>query len=347
MSQETWTVADDGEPPPSSFRLSASGSPLRDTLVTVPIDSLCPGTSPRVDGESIAHVRALAAINGPVPPIVVHRPTMRVVDGMHRLRAAMLRGQDTIDARLVDGAERDLFVLAVELNATHGLPLSQADRVAAAKRLTASHPHWSDRMIADLTGLSGKTVAAIHRRSTEEIPRLNGRIGQDGKVRPLNATYGRRLAADLMQQRPNASIREIARAAGVSVGTAQDVRKRLSQGEDVVARRHQGDSIRDSPRDDGPTVREAVAQVRAEPGSQTVDMVRQLKKDPSLRFSQSGRIVLRLLDVHSIPAARWRDLADSIPPHCADTIVSTARECAESWLRFAEQLERKSKLADL
>jgi hypothetical protein len=41
---------------------------------------------------------------------------MRVVDGMHRLAAAWLRGELTIDARFVNGDAPSSSVLAVEAN---------------------------------------------------------------------------------------------------------------------------------------------------------------------------------------------------------------------------------------
>ncbi|MFC7729983.1 hypothetical protein [Actinomadura keratinilytica] len=69
-----------------------------------------------------------------LPPILVHRRTMRVVDGMHRLRAARLQGRCEIGVRFVDGPDADVFVAAVRANIGHGLPLSLADREAAAAR---------------------------------------------------------------------------------------------------------------------------------------------------------------------------------------------------------------------
>src|SRR5262249_14449183 len=139
-------------------------------------------------------IRMLAEVHEDTPPIVVHRKTMRVIDGMHRLRAAVLRGADTIAVRFFDGSEQDAFVLAVELNHAHGLPLSQADRGAAAARIVRSHPHWSDRMIASRTGLSAKTVGGIRARASVEIPQSHARIGRDGRVRPVTTADARRQA---------------------------------------------------------------------------------------------------------------------------------------------------------
>ncbi|GAB3882596.1 hypothetical protein GCM10029964_040590 [Kibdelosporangium lantanae] len=108
--------------------------------VLVPIRSLLLADSPRVAGQDENHVRALARFEGRLPPIVVHRPTMRVVDGAHRLRAALHRGEDEIEVNFVDGPDHDLFVLAVELNAGQGLPLSRRDRMTAATRIVRTHP---------------------------------------------------------------------------------------------------------------------------------------------------------------------------------------------------------------
>jgi ParB-like chromosome segregation protein Spo0J len=297
----------------------------------VPIAWLLPSDSPRLDGVNVDHVRTLAEIDTDVPPILVHRGSMRVIDGMHRLQAAIQRGRETIEVRFVDSEERDLFVLAVETNIKHGLPLSQRDRVAAATRVAASHPHWSDRLIADLTGMSAKTVAAIRKRSSEDIARVEGRVGRDGRVRPLDTSHGRQLASTIMADRPEASLREVAKATGLSLGTVRDVRRRLCRGEDPVPDRQRGPEKE--------TVATKPAIVPPPPEEQLPKMLEQLRADPSLRFSNAGRAVLRLLDSHSIPAETWTQLADSIPPHCVATIASIARGCAVSWMRFAEHME--------
>src|ERR1700761_789437 len=170
----------------------------------------------RVKGEDTKHVRPLAEVEDELPPIVVHRATMRVIDGMHRVRAAVLSGVAYIEALLFDGAEDEAFLLAVRLNVAHGLPLSRADRVAAAVRIIYSSPQWSDRAIARAAGLSDKTVASIRRRTSAEIPHLPDRIGRDGRVRPVSPAAGRRLASDLIAKNPDAAISEIATRAGIS-----------------------------------------------------------------------------------------------------------------------------------
>src|SRR6201999_4376266 len=105
-------------------RSSAMPDTLRPNAVEqVPIDALVLAEPPRALAEDDDHVRALAETDTALPPILVHRPTMQVVDGRHRLRAAQLRGRDHIGARFVDDDEADLFVLAGQENVSHGRAL--------------------------------------------------------------------------------------------------------------------------------------------------------------------------------------------------------------------------------
>jgi hypothetical protein len=127
---------------------------------TVPISVLLLSESPRLAGVDEAHAQALATAGSVLPRIIVHSPTMRVIDGAHRVRAAVLRGQDTIEACLVDGTDGEAFLLAVHVNTNHGLPLSLADRKAAASRIVRDYPQWSNRVVAVIAGISDKTVGA-------------------------------------------------------------------------------------------------------------------------------------------------------------------------------------------
>ena len=199
--------------------------------------SLRIGKSPRLNGEDRAHIARLAETDAPLPPILVHRRTMRVIDGMHRLMAASLQGRGMIEVEFFDGSEADVFLRAVQENIAHGLPLTQADRRAAAKRIIATHPHMSDRAIGHVAGLAAKTVAAMRKRSTEDPAQSNARVGRDGRVRPLDSSEARRRAAELLTGQPESSLRDVARAAGISPATVLDVRKRLERGESPVPER--------------------------------------------------------------------------------------------------------------
>src|ERR1044072_8570965 len=106
-----------------------SHGPRNDRLSTalVDIDDLEPADSPRQGGEAPERVRDLTASKVPFSPILVHRATMRVIDGMHRLKAARQRGDRLIPVEFFDGAEQLAVVMGVRANVTHGLPLSRAE----------------------------------------------------------------------------------------------------------------------------------------------------------------------------------------------------------------------------
>jgi ParB-like chromosome segregation protein Spo0J len=309
-------------------------------IVSVPISALLPGDSPRLEGQDDAHIARLAEIDTPLPPILVDRRGMWVIDGMHRLLAAMLRGQESIEVEFFDGTEEDAFLRAVQSNVAHGFPLSQADRRAAVTRIMSTHPHMSDRAIADAAGLGRRTVAAIRRCSTGTVPQLNTRIGKDGRVRPLSSVEGRQKAADVMTERPQASLREVAHAAGVSLATASDVRKRLSRGEEPVPSR----AATVVAGDDG-TASEAV---RRGPGAQRASppdpapMVEKLLRDPSLRLSETGRQLLRLLRNQGVGAREWSEMVAAVPPHCGPLVMALAAQYAQRWVEFAERLGERS-----
>ncbi len=259
---------------------------------------------------------------------------MRVIDGMHRLGAARLRGDEKIEVRFFDGTEHEAFVLAVETNIAHGLPLSRADRARAAERIVVSHPDWSDRAVAALAGLGGRTVAKIRQRvqAGEEI---RARVGRDGRVRPLDYAEGRRRASEIIRNRPGASLREVARDAGVSPSTARDVRQRIQRGEDPV------NAVR-------PPVQRRVelsvdrVEVAGSPvESELSSKLHGLRSDPSLRLTESGRSLLRWVLSRAIRVEEWQAVAGNVPPHCMYILADVARQCSADWLHIATDLEMR------
>lgn len=294
-------------------------------VVRVPLNSLRESDSPRLSGPSHDHVKVLAESAQELPPIIVHRHTMRVIDGAHRIRAARLRGQESIDARFYDGPEEEAFLLAVAANISHGMPLSLADRTAAAGRILASHPQWSDRAVAAVVGLSGSTVAAIRRRATDQNAQLRTRVGRDGRVRPLSSAEGRRRAAELITSRPDVSLRQVAAEAGISQGTARDVRDRLLRGDDPVPARRGADRARPV--------------LAAVPTPDADAILSLLKRDPSLRFTDAGRSLIQIFDAHAKMFDDSQRLASTVPSHCAGMIAELARTYATVWQKFAHSLE--------
>ncbi|MGE2817752.1 ParB/RepB/Spo0J family partition protein [Mycobacterium heidelbergense] len=313
----------------------------------VKIASLVGTGSPRSRGESEAHVQRLVEAEWPLPPILVHRPTMRIIDGHHRVAAARRKRFEYIDAYLVNGSEESAFIVAVQENVVHGLPLSLADRRAAAARILRTHTHWSDRAIATATGLSAKTVGAI-RRATEENQQSHNRLGKDGRVRPLNATAGRQVAAELLSSQTGGSLREIARAAGISLSTVRDVRDRLRRGEDPVpapgkrrAAVRQGENRDVSP---GGRPTPPLGTLAATDESAEINRVLlALSKDPALRMNAAGRELLRWLHLHAVSCADSRKIPESVPDHCVDHLIELARHCSASWAMIARDWSQRSR----
>jgi ParB-like chromosome segregation protein Spo0J len=315
--------------------------------VELPISLLQFGDSPRLAGQDKKYSEQLAEGEAPLPPILVNRRSMQVVDGVHRVVAAILKGRETIEAILVDVSREDAFLLAVASNTQHGLPLSQADRRAATARLIVSHPHMSDRAIARASGLGARHVAAIRRSSVTET-QLNARIGRDGRVRPVDRVAGRKRAAEVIARNPEASLREVARLAGISPATASDVRKRLLAGESVVDEsRHTAAAA--APEPSTQSLPEPSAESLPEPRRNRARIPRQrpaallelLLHDPSLRKAERGRRLLRLLQFNGIGGRKWFELADAVPPHCDALVIALARRNADTWLAFAQALDER------
>jgi hypothetical protein len=130
------------------------------------------------------------------------------------------------------------------------------------------------------------------------------------------------VAARLLGENPDLSLRQVARMAGISPETVRSVRVRMARGEDPAGRDHKPPA---------PTA-------PAQPDWATV--VRRLRADPSLRFTETGRALLRLMEAHAVSSGRWESIAGGVPPHCRSTVAAVAGEFARAWHSFAEQVAR-------
>ncbi|MFC6564739.1 ParB/RepB/Spo0J family partition protein [Actinoplanes utahensis] len=310
-------------------------------IFSVPIDELVDADPLRANGVDPEHARLLAQVAGELPPILVNKATMSVIDGMHRLRAAQLNGVSTLAVRFFQGSDADALQLAVSANVTHGLPLSLADRRAAVRRLIRAEPRLADRAVATIAGLAPATVAAI-RADVQDGAEITERIGRDGRVRPLSTAEGRRVAGEVIARQPQTPLREVARAAGISVGTARDVRSRVRAGRDPVPA---GQAARS-----GRLVNRPARAVTGYPPATAVPadtgvLLEGLRRDPSLRYSEAGRHFLQFLGTRVVEPGQLREAARELPPHCAIVVARIARECARTWMGMAEALDREAEHA--
>lgn len=271
-------------------------------VTRVAISALGPADSPRLSGEDLNHVRLLAQSGATLPPILVHRPTMRVIDGMHRLRAARLRGESHIEVTYYDGDEAGAFIEAVRANTTHGLPLTLADRRAAALRILTANPELSDRSVAGLTGLSPKTVGAARRSAGAQLTGPAYRLGQDGRWRPSRSLPPPQYVTPRPADPP--SPKAPAPASTTTDRAATAARKRPKNGKDAHS------------------------------------IIQALAQDPALRLTERGRALVRRLAMLSPRPAEWSELTAAIPSHRAEHLAQLAIANAHEWERLAIKLRR-------
>lgn len=327
--------------------------------VRVPLSSLAAAFHLRQAGADTAHVQLLAdaASAAELPPILLQKSSLRIIDGIHRVAAAKLRGEWSISARLIDCTDQEAIILAVKTNALHGLPLSRADRLASGQRILADHPDWSDRAVAGITGLSAKTIASLRGTVTDESDGGFKRLGRDGKRRPVVTGEGRRRAEEYLSAHPDASLREVARATDVSIGTVHDVREKIRRGEDPGPASSRpsatpaGKAAAAGSATGGGRSERLAPALRSLPGrpvpagaapSAWPAVQAKLSGDPALRYSENGRLFLRWMATHSMQADEWRAFIEAVPQRWLNEVSHVAASMSEQWQQFAEELKYKA-----
>ena len=295
----------------------------------------------RRHGEQPSHVMQLMTAEWPMPPIIVHRNTFQVLDGAHRVQAAINKGMNCIEATFYEGSSELAFVVAVAANiTTGGLPPTIADRRAAASRILREHGCWSDRAVAQATGLSARTIREI-RQASQHHSHSQSRIGRDGRVRPLSTADGRRLAARYLTADPSRSLRSIATCTGISPATVRDVRDRLHRGEGPVPSSGGGTDNTKGPSTPRPI-----------PPRDVKPILSAIAKDPALRLSGPGRDFLRWLQNHAVNDIDGSEIVEHVPEDCLGNIVELARRCSANWAWISHNLahrglQRSAPSADL
>lgn len=112
------------------------------------------GTQPRaaLDNETLAeYVEAMAAgAKFPAVEVFYDGHDYWLVDGFHRVNAALTAGRTQINATVIAGTQRDAILYSAGANARHGLRRTNADKRRAVERLLRDDEwvKWSDREIA-------------------------------------------------------------------------------------------------------------------------------------------------------------------------------------------------------
>lgn len=214
-----------------------------------------------------------------------------------------------------------------------------AERRAAAARMLRANPTRSDREIARKVGLSADTVSAV-RRTLGERHAEQVRIGGDGRARPVSAEQGRRAAARLLAERPDASVRAIAQEAGISLGTAHDVRRRVLAGLPPVPAGRGVPAPQPLRQESGPSVPESPP--RRDPAA----ALEALRRDPVLRYSEHGRRVLRRLEADLVAADQLTELCEQLPAHCGVQAEAVIRYIGAVWTDAARAVRSRSTIGN-
>jgi ParB-like chromosome segregation protein Spo0J len=277
-------------------------------------------------------VALLAEVPESWPPIVVSRRDGSVIDGQHRVAAARQLGIERLCAVFFDGSPDDAYVEFVRCNVTHGLTLTLDERRAAARRILLTHSDLSDRGVASVCGLSPKTVARL-RRETDRGTRAGGteasaerRVGRDGRQRPVDASAARVRIAKELERQPDASLRTIASAVGVSPETVRTVREKLRAGPERPT-----DLVRLGEPED---VVSAILARKRHPGAP-------LDRDRAFTDRDDGREFVDWFEATCVDDADLWQHGQAVPRSRVYEIADEARRRAAVWTRFAEQLERQ------
>jgi ParB-like chromosome segregation protein Spo0J len=312
--------------------------PSDPAVVQLPIDQLRVGPPLRERGIDHAHVAALAEVAASWPPIVVHRTDRLVIDGQHRVAAAKQLGLHELAATWFDGSPEDAFVEFVRRNVNHGLPLTLADRRRAARQIVDIRPDLSDRGIAAVCGLSPRTVARLREDARARAPRANGtryssgRVGRDGRVRPIDPVATRARIAEELDRRPDASLRAIAGVVGASPETVRSVRNEMR-----AAAAPAPHAVAPEP---APTANVLDVLARARKGPVGVDC----RDDRAFTDRDGGQEFVEWFDGTAVELGDLWRYVDAVPLSRVYVIADEARRRAEFWAQFAMAVEGRVRL---
>ena len=271
------------------------------------------GYSPRRDRLDDSHVCALLEVIDQLPPIIVDKDTMTLIDGMHRLEAYRRAARTVIPAILFSGDETEALACAIRANVGHGKPLTLGERQTAAATLLSRCPERSDRWIAQVCALSHSTVRAI--RKAVAATTVPIRVGRDGRSRAVslpaipdgNAPRDATHALDLHQDRRDTGPERASEVASSPYPTPPAAAL--------------GQSV-------GQSLNDRIA------GAHPAERSRALLPSRSGEFDWFERT--------AIPENELGHLVDHVPSIRVPKVVEECRRRARLWNEIAEALERRT-----
>jgi len=111
-----------------------------------------------VSSQHVASLVEALQSGNPLPPIVVERKSLRVVDGFHRVKAYQKTRASSVPVILKDyKTDAELFADAVRLNAAHGRSFDTYDRRRAVVRLIELG--FKEKEVAEIVRITTPRVA--------------------------------------------------------------------------------------------------------------------------------------------------------------------------------------------
>jgi hypothetical protein len=81
------------------------------------------------------------------------------------------------------------------------------------------------------------------------------------------------------------------------------------------------------------------AGARVFPEGRGHDLLQRLRNDPSVRSSERGRALLRLLSTVVVAVSACNEFAEAVPVHCSGTMAELARKNARAWQDIADKFD--------
>ncbi len=305
-----------------------------DTSIEVALADIKVTWSPR-EKLNLEHIALLVESVTQWPPVVIHRETGRIVDGRHRLEAARSLGRATIAAVLFDGSSDEATLEAIRLNTIHGLPLNLRERKESARLLLELFPSWSDRRLAEVCGLSARTIASFRTAgrtaATAVRPEYEApRIGRNGRPwRAPDPQVSERVAA-AYESDPGASLRAIAQRVGVSRETVRCARQRsLDASESGTSQHLTASAI-------PPTSHLAEEHVAPASGPKWAT-------DNAYVSTEIGRRFVEWFNDRAMDERTCSYFSEIVPFGRIYEVADAARQRSAMWLDFADQLSKRAR----
>jgi hypothetical protein len=205
---------------------------------------------------------------------------------------------------------------------------SGRDRHTAVRTMLAAHPEWADRRIGTHCGVSPRTVGRVRAQLAEAAPGdvtcADVRIGRDGRARPVDPAAQRQRVVEALVERPEASLRDIARAVGVSPETVRSVRAALADQPERVA---------------------TVPPVDLMAWSAARERAVSWKPDHSFTSRDDGAVTARFLERTDVQECELDRHACAVPLSRVYEVSDEARRRAVFWAQLAERVELRAKRA--